>query len=212
MSKYNHIKSIPIESIPKEEIYTAIKEWAEGDESMERFLIACYEKGIETTGCHAGERPYIGFKYKKNSYDLSGILSTTINIPGARIYMRIDGGNPFSGPDWDKSAITVGFDEIYQDEADQQIDKLTSVVEQNKSNEEWSSLINLMDFFLNKESGLCFRLVHTQNGEYVFKIESSAICEERYIYYNDLFSALGMSEYREGIPKDSKRRERRYQK
>jgi len=207
MSKYNHIKSIPIDSIPKEEIYTAIKEWAEGDESMERFLIACYEKGIKTTGCHAGARPYIGFKYENNSYDLSGILSTTINIPGARIHMRVDGGNPFSGPDWDEPSITIGFDEIYQDEADQQLDELTSVVEQNISNEEWLSLINLMDFFLNKESGLSFRLIHTQNGEYIFRIESSAICEERYKYYNDLFSSLGMNEYREGIPKDSKRRE-----
>ena len=47
MSKYNHIESIPIDSIPQEELAQAIKEWAEGDEAMEKLLWACYNNGIK---------------------------------------------------------------------------------------------------------------------------------------------------------------------
>lgn len=65
MSKYNNIKSIPIDSLSKEELKTAIHEWAEGDDAMERLLWAFYNKGIKTNGCHAGTRPYIGIDYTK---------------------------------------------------------------------------------------------------------------------------------------------------
>ena len=34
-SKYNHKESIPLDSIPKEELDQAIKEWSQGSESME---------------------------------------------------------------------------------------------------------------------------------------------------------------------------------
>lgn len=44
MSKYNHIKSISIESIPPKKIKRAIKEWAEGNESLEKLLHTCYKK------------------------------------------------------------------------------------------------------------------------------------------------------------------------
>ena len=65
MSKYNNIKSIPIESIPKEEIKIAIKEWAEGNKSLENLLWLCYEKNLKTSGSHAGARPFIDFKYQE---------------------------------------------------------------------------------------------------------------------------------------------------
>lgn len=206
MSKYNHIKSIPIENIPKDEIRIAIKEWAEGDESMEKFLLACYEKGIETNGCHAGARPYIGFRYKKDENNISGILDETIKEKESQIRLCVDGGNPFSGHDWYKSSITVGIDAEYQYEADEYFDKLTTVVQINKTNEDWQPVFNLMDFFLEKESGLSFRFIHNKNNEYIFSIESSQICEERYKYYNDLFTSLGMTETREGLVEESKRR------
>lgn len=75
MSKYNNIKSIPIDSIPKEEIKIAIKEWAEGDESMEKLLLTCYDKGIKTSGCHAGAGSYIAFSYQEKINKISCLLS-----------------------------------------------------------------------------------------------------------------------------------------
>jgi hypothetical protein len=206
VSKYNHIKSIPIENIPKDEIRIAIKEWAEGDESMEQFLLACYENGIETNGCHAGARPYVGFNYKKDTTNLSGILDETIKENESQIRFCVDGGNPFSGPDWYKSSITIGIDTEYKDEANKYFDKLTTIIKTNQYNEDWNLLFNLIDFFLEKESGLSFRIIHKQNNEYIFSIESSPICEERYKYYNDLFTSLGMNESKEKILQESKRR------
>ena len=77
MSKYNNMTSIPIDSIPKEEIAVAIKEWAEGDESLEKLLWCCYEKGIKTDGCHAGSHPYIAFCYSDDLDKLSCFFDVT---------------------------------------------------------------------------------------------------------------------------------------
>jgi len=63
MSNYNNIKSISIDSLPKDEIKIVIKELTEGDESMEKLLWVCYDKEIKTDGYHAGTGTYIGFSY-----------------------------------------------------------------------------------------------------------------------------------------------------
>ena len=126
MSKYNNMKSIPIDSIPEEEMAQAIKEWAEGDESMERLLWTCYKKGIKTSGCHAGGSPYIDFTDQENINKISGLMDVTQKIEGSQILIKVDGGNPFSGAEWHLPNILLHLQTSYKDEADAFFDKLTN--------------------------------------------------------------------------------------
>ena len=191
MSKYNHIKSIPIESIPKKKIKRAIHEWAEGDDAMERLLWACYDKGIKTAGCHADARPWIDFKYQENLNRIIPFFEVTQEVKGSQILIMVDGGNPFSGPEWFLSAILVGIDVEYKDEVDVYFDKLTEAIE--KDFKKTHPLLELLEFFLNKESSLLFRFRHKQDDTYVFYIEAHVI-RERYEYYDKVFKKAGLIE------------------
>lgn len=52
MSKFNNQSSLDIDSIKEEELDQAFKEWAEGNEHLEKFLRNCYGKGVKTSGSH----------------------------------------------------------------------------------------------------------------------------------------------------------------
>ena len=191
MSKYNRIVSIPVESIPKEEIKEAIHEWAEGDDAMERLLWACYEKGIKTGGCHAGAKPYIDFKYQENLNKLIPLFEVTQKVVGSQIFIVVDGGNPFSGPDWNLASIGIGIDAEYKDETDVYFDNLTNALEKESSNTH--PLLDLLEFFIDKESGLLFRLRHNED-KFIFYVESRQTSKERYNYYSKLFTKSGLIE------------------
>ena len=193
MSKYNHIKSIPIESIPKEEISQAIKEWAEGDDSMEALLWACYHKKIKTNGCHAGSGPYISFKYQENIEALIPAFEVTEKELGSQILVSPDGGNPFSGPEWHLASIGLGIDTKNKKVADIYFDKLSESIEKGSSKKE-HYLLRLLEFFVGKESALAFRFTHDMNDKYSFCIESSGVSKERKEYYQDLFTKAGLTE------------------
>lgn len=193
MSKYNHTKSIPIKSISERRIKRAIHEWSEGDDSMERLLWACYERGIETSGCHAGSQPWIEFNYQEGVNRLACLMDVTQNIVGSQVLISVDGGNPFSGPEWDLSTISIGIDTEYQDEADIYFDNLIAALEKNLV-EDSHPMLDLLNFFVNKESGLLFRFRHDKNNKFVFYIESRRVIDERYNYYNDLFTKAGFIE------------------
>lgn len=193
MSKYNNIKSIPIESIPKEEIAQAISEWAEGDESLERLLWVRYKKEIKTNGCHAGTGPYIDFKDQDNLEKLIPILESAQNKVGVQILIMIDGGNPFSGPEWYKPSIGIRLDTEYKKEADAFFDDLTNSLE-NKSINKSHPMLRLLEYFKDKESALLLRFLHRQEDKYTFFIESRGIPKERYEYYNQLFRTVGFLE------------------
>lgn len=197
MSKYNHIKSIPIESIPEEEISIAIKEWAEGDDAMEKLLWACYKKGIKTSGCHAGGNPYISFKYQNNIERLIPLLEVVQKELGSQIFINIDGGNPFSGPEWDIASIAVGKFTMYQDEADPFFDKLTDSLEKDSDNKE-HPMLKLLEFLQGKETSLLLRYRHIKEDNYAFYIESRQINNSRYKYYHELFSNAGLIEEQNG--------------
>ena len=203
MSKYNHIKSIPIDSIPKEEIMQAIKEWAEGDDAMETLLLSCYNKGIKTAGCHAGARPYISFVYQDNLERLIPIFEATQKEKGSQIIIMTDGGNPFSGPEWYLPTIGVGLDTEYKEEADIYFDKLTDSLEKENSNKD-HYLLRLLEFLVDKESALTMRFRHTMDDKFSFFFESSGISEERYNYYKEIFSKAGLivEEKTENLPPD----------
>ena len=191
MSKYNHMKSIPVDSIPKEDISQAIKEWAEGDEALEKFLWACYEKGIKTSGCHVGAGPYIQFEYQEG---LDNLLDVTQKTMGSHIHVSVEGGNPVSGPDWDKPDIMFSLDTKYQDEADAYFNELTNSLKDDISEKKENSLFKLLDFFIDKESALSFRFTHINDNQYEFDIYSSTIPDSRYDYYDNIFTKAGLAE------------------
>ena len=199
MSKYNNIKSIPVDSIPEEELATAIKEWAEGSEDMERLLWACYKNGIKTTGCHVSTSPYLGFNYDKHNDKLISLLDKILERKDSQIMISPDGGNPFSGPDWYLPGITVGFDRIYEEEAKELCDSLVDSLNQDENNIDNSNspsknIIDLLDFFIDKDSCLSFRVRHTEDDKYIFSLEAAPIKKEIALYFNQLFKNISFVE------------------
>ena len=192
MSKYNHIKSIPVDSIPKEEIKQAIHEWAEGSKAMEKLLWTCYEKNIKTCGCHAEARPWISFKYQDNLDRIIPLFYETQKVLDSQIVIMVDGGNPFSGPEWDLSSIAVGINSIKEDEIEKYFDNLNTIL--NKSNDNnHHPMIDLLQFFLDKETGLLLRLRHTKEDKFIFTLEARSAIQERLDYYNEIFINAGLT-------------------
>lgn len=204
MSKYNNIKSISIESIPEEEMGIAIKEWAEGDKAMEKLLWACYKKGIKTSGCHAGGNPYIDFKYQNSIERLIPLFEVAQEELGSQILIMLDGGNPFSGPEWNLATIGIAKFTMYQDEADPFFDKLTDSLEKDSNNKE-HPMLKLLEFLREKETSLVLRYRHMKEDSYAFYIESKKITNDRYQYYNDIFLNAGLIEEQKAEGIDSSR-------
>ena len=195
MSKYNNIKSIPIENISKGDLNQAIKEWAEGDEALERLLWSCYNNGIRTTGCHSGKRPYLGIEYEEKNKDIiSVIIDSTLDEKQSQVLITPDGGNPFSGPTWYRPDIAIGLRGDNKNEARQFFNKISNSINSKEINKNYSSVIDLLDFLINKYSDLTIRLIHSQNEEYIFLIEKR-INEEDIDTFNKLnkiFSQAGL--------------------
>lgn len=204
MSKYNHIKSIPIESIPKEELKQAIKEWAEGSEEMEKLLWACYNNGLKTSGCHAGPHPYISFNYEKEQADLFRILiNAVLKESNSQLLVRVDGGNPLSGPDWYKPNIGLGSNDENRDDVEKLLSTLTTKLN-NKYQEDvqFNSIINLTDFLSDKLSGLLIRVKNSPNDGYVFSIEKSIHPGEENTFeeLNNLLTSAGSTYVESDMP------------
>lgn len=207
MSKYNHIHSIPIESIPKEEIAIAIKEWAEGDEAMERLLWACYENGVKTDGCHTGMCPYLGLKYTGSNDKVIKLLAACINLEESQIFISPDGGNPISGEDWYITNIGIGFETESIEKSGKNLDTLSSALNNDtslKEKELVSLLLKLSDFLVDKESALKLRFNYSEN-KYSFSIECTPVNEEVSIYFDKLFKEANFFEAENPV-KESKRR------
>ena len=193
MSKYNNIKSIPVDSIPKREIKKAIHEWAEGNDFLEQLLTMCYEKDIKTNGCHAGPGPYIDFKYHENINKIESIFETVQKTKDSQILIAVDGGNPYSGPEW--YLPTIGFSIFTEDQ--KEIDTFfKSLIEEVKKEKEYVShpLMDILRFFIDKETGLLLRFRHTSEDKYCFQIELKKTSEERLKYFKDFFNKTPLKE------------------
>lgn len=190
MSKYNDIRSIPVESIPKEELGRAIHEWAEGSSSMERLLWACYDYKIETSGCHAGIDPFLGFYLNDNNENISRILNITEKTPYFQILYKPDGGNPFSGPNWDKPNLTIGIFDMNEENANEYFNNISDAL-YNQTNGEYNPLLSLFEYFKNKDSFLSFRLRNIKD-KCVFSIETDPISKELTDFYQELFTKAGL--------------------
>lgn len=205
MSKYNHIKSIPIESIPKEEIKMAISEWAEGDKALENLLWICYEKGLKTCGSHAGARPFIDFIYQEELNRLVCLFEKIQTIKGSDIYVQIDGGNPFSGDNFDKASISIGNDCEYKKDTDLFFDMLSETLQKNMDEKKDHPLLKMINFLNEKGTGLRLRFKYNRDNSYEFSIESSILNEDRYKYYSELFKKTNMNEEIINLFDDKKR-------
>ena len=195
MSKYNNMKSIPIDSLTSDELKVAIKEWAEGDNSMERLLWTCKFKNVETMGCHAGGRPYIDICVNNSKEDIIRLINITFNKEKSQILIKPDGGNPFSGDKWFVPSITLNIETKYKDEADKYFDSLSdALLSKEKENildfELFSKIIDLHDFFIGKESCLMFRIKHELDN-YIFYVEVIKR-EKNFDYFNNLFVNAGL--------------------
>ncbi len=218
MSKYNNIKSISIDSLTKEELKDAIKEWSENDEAMEKLLWALYNNGIKTNGCHAGMNPYIGIDYNKKNNDINvKLMNSMLNIKGSQLLIIPEGKNPLSGPDWYKPSITLGSDASYKDVADEQFESIIRTI--NNENKvqtliDTSPILDLLDFFIEKYTTIIFRIKHNNDDSFIFSIEGIVKEEsELYKYFNTCLKKLnftliipkiGHRKYWEYITKDSK--------
>lgn len=74
MSEFNSGVPVEVENIPKEKMYQAIHEWAEGSEVLEKCLITAYENGLKTKVCcrgyHEIENPDLFcFRFFNNQLD-----------------------------------------------------------------------------------------------------------------------------------------------
>ena len=195
MSKYNNMKSIPIDSLNDEELKIAIKEWAEGDDSMEKLLWTCRLKNVETMGCHAGAYPYIEICVNNSKEEAIRLMSVTYKHEESQILILTDGGNPFSGPKWCTPCISLSIKTNYKDEADIYFNELSnSLLDEKKESTEdsdpLSQIIDLYNFFIGKESCIVFRLNHLEQDNYIFKAEV-AKREKEFDYFNDLFTKAG---------------------
>lgn len=205
MSKYNHIKSIPIESIPQEEIKMAISEWAEGDKALENLLWICYEKGLKTSGSHAGARPFIDFKYQEGLNKIVCLFEKIQTIKGSDIYIQIDGGNPFSGDDFDKAFISLGNDSEFKEDVDSFFDMLSETLQKNMDEKKDHPLLKILNSLNDKGTSLRLRFKYNRDGNYEFSIESSIINEDRHNYYSELFKKTNMNEEIINMFEDKKR-------
>lgn len=193
MSKYNNLQSIPVDSIPKEEIKDAITEWAEGDESLEQLLWTCYNNGIKTDSCHAGAKSYITFSHDNDAKILSKIIKFMDKTNDMQVLICM-AGNPFSGPTWHLPTICLSFETNYKDETDKYFDELNDILKTNYDNEKVHPLVAFMDYFSKEKNDFLFRMRHKKDNTFDFIIEISRINDKRLNYYNSVFTNAGLKE------------------
>lgn len=196
MSEYNSSKTIPIDSLSKEELKVAIKEWSEGIEGLERLLWSFYNKNIKTSGCHAGPHSYIGLKYNSNYKDsIIKLFNYALLFKGTKTMLSPDGGNPFSGPSWYEPGATIGCETPSIESAERGFGLLADSLE-DKIKEaaviDTTPIFKLQDFLLDKCSGIDIHVEHLPDDNYRFSLCDS-LKEDRllFTYLNSHLKKLG---------------------
>ena len=190
--KYNNLTSIDVYSLSEEELKIAIHEWAEGDEVMEKLLWKCYENGVETKQCHAGGGPFLQVSADRNANKVKNMIISVCDANGFSVLISPDGGSPFSGDVFYKAGLTVSFlKTMYKSEADVLFNKMISSLDKKETikNKMTDSLIDLYNFFREKESDVEFR-VDLNDGKYKFSVVSDY--NSRLNEYNDMFIKAGL--------------------
>ena len=198
-SKYNRSTSIPIDSIPKEEITKAIEEWCEGNEHLKRLLWSCYNKGIKTDGCCGDVAYYIEFSYP-NSDKLGSLFDAMYSIPDSEVLISVDGGNIFSTLEWDKSSIGFGVNHKVGTTERASVgnnifDRLNDTVNNTEDKEQNidNSILNLISYLKDKETGIMMRFSNTGNNNYSFEIDMPKTNGRLYDQLNGILTGIGVN-------------------
>jgi len=191
------MKTIPVYSLTDEERKEAIHEWAEGNEYLEELLWNCYKNGIETSGCHYGQRSYFDIRVNDEQNKVKKMLYLARNIPKVQILVQMEGHNPKSGPDWYKP--NLGFATFSVAEADQDIlfNTLNDALKNGDNisvpeKDAFSTMVDIYDFFLDKGSSLMFRVRKDEEGKFKYYAELTGR-KTTVPYCEELFTKAGMT-------------------
>ena len=108
-SKWYTTASIPLSSIPYEELNIAFNIFSNGCKEMVDLLWNCYKNGIETLGNHIRKKSYWGYLQidycASNREMLKRLVDYCLDIGNCSISTSFF-GNVFSGPNWDTPSIS----------------------------------------------------------------------------------------------------------
>ena len=153
------------EEIKQAEIEDVIKIWAEGSSSLEQLLLTCYQKKIETCGCHFGRNSYLDIHLNDKHSQIAPMLTATARQKNTILTILPDGGNPFSGPDWYRPSIGFWYQADNKEQANNMFDFWTEQLKQGDVDPPDSfgnTFLAYHDFFTGKESGTRLRYLHTE--------------------------------------------------
>ena len=192
-TKWNSGVSVPVHALTHDELKEAIHEWAEGSEKLERLLWTCYEKGLETGGCHIGPYSnYLEFYVNTNSAEqLKKVLATAESYGFTEAFMMF-GGNPLSGPNWYRTSLAVdclipeNVDEFYA-----RINRDLVAAESTSSARCFALMLEFADFFEDKLADIKFRMKVRNHSLYEFFIEKYK-GSHNWEYLDELFGSFGM--------------------
>ena len=198
-------RSIPISSIPVEELGDAFKEWANGNEAMEELLRACYENGLETIGNHFGPMSYLEFFVNDSHRVIKSIFNYMQDINGANVMIVPDGGNPIGNETiFEKPDMSVSFGHIEKkEELEEMLRGMTAVINDSSSKREigetaFDPMLDIHNFFAEKGSRLVISAQYA-NGQYSFSINTRYPIQvrepikNRIEYFEQLFEKAGLS-------------------
>lgn len=204
MSKYNHMKSIDISTIPKNELSRAIIEWSQGNKAMENLLWTCYFNGVETNGCHPLGNPYISFVVNNSHEQLRKILFAAQIFSSTSTVLIPDGApNPIGADNWYDPDLGVVFRNRNRLNVESFLNTLQkSLVTDDIPNSEpeiFGHILDFHDFFADKDSQLIFYIEHLPDNTYEFSIlPSEDVVVSKKL--DDLFTSAGLK----FIPKGEK--------
>lgn len=194
--KYNNKSTIDISTLSEDEVKTAIREWAEGDIYLEEFLWKCYIEGVETRGSNKGPGLYMDFSADLNVDKLKKIINSIFEKDRINICIDPDGGSCFSGNTFYKALININFMRPIFEEEDKEIFKTmtNSFNNSSKNNVILDSLIDLCNFFNQKESDYTFRYMNGTPVDYADNFPGNK--QYRFITY---IHGLNNYEYRSNL-------------
>lgn len=79
-----------------------------GSEALGKLLWSCYRNGIHTSGCDAGNHhfPYLAFYLDSGIESVKRLITATWNYGASELFLTF-AGNPYSGPEWHKTKLSV---------------------------------------------------------------------------------------------------------
>lgn len=179
-NKYNNGSSMPISGLSKDELKVAMKEWAEGSETLEKLLWNCYNNGIETGGCHIGNgNAYLDFYSDSctriGREKVNKMLCKLQEFNNSQIYLSPDGGFPLSGHNWYRPACGIGIYNRNIEENNKIFERINYAMNSkeviNNKGQVFIEAYDFLDFFKDKESGVAIRAIHTKTDKYTIALE-----------------------------------------